>query len=340
MDPTATAPANFERSQQITQPLTASLLAPNQQPFDLPTYQAHSAATRHDLQIARKAANDAILVSILAHHRTDEARTIQRGSQTGAWLTMLPTFHAHTALTAREFRDATFLRYSLQPLSLPSCCDGCNEPFSIDHALTCKTGGLVILRHNELRDEYQCLAQWAYSNSAVWEEPLINPTFTPDPATNQVTALGDRGDLMIRGLFERGTDSILDFQIKHLDAPSYATKDPKSVLLQAERDKKSHYQAACEAQRRTFIPCIASVDGLLGKEFQEVNTRLATRLASKWREPYSQVKSFVNRRISLALIRSLSLCIRGSRIHRSKIALPSSLQDDAYCAFVSTTPRF
>ena len=108
---------------------------------------------------------------------------------------MLPTFHGHTAIIAREFRDATFLRYSLQPLSLPSCCDGCNKPFSIDHALTCKTGGLVILRHNELRDEYQCLAQWAYSNSAVWEEPLINPTFTQDPTSHQITALGDRGDL-------------------------------------------------------------------------------------------------------------------------------------------------
>jgi hypothetical protein len=72
-------------------------------------------------------------------------RTIMRGEETGAWLTILPTFVNGTELSSYEWRDAFLLRYSLSPLGLPLKCDGCGVDFSISHALKCKTGGIIIL---------------------------------------------------------------------------------------------------------------------------------------------------------------------------------------------------
>jgi len=66
------------------------------------------------------------------------------------WLTVLPVSQDHYNLTAQECRDALTLRYQKPFLSVPSSCDGCGAPFSLDHALICRKGGLIIQRHNEV----------------------------------------------------------------------------------------------------------------------------------------------------------------------------------------------
>ena len=74
---------------------------------------------------------------------------------------------------AQEWRDALFLRYGLEPLDLPTHCDGCQTKFSISHALDCKKGGLVTARHNELRDGVEDLSGKAFTPSHVRNDPLI-----------------------------------------------------------------------------------------------------------------------------------------------------------------------
>ena len=45
------------------------------------------------------------------------------------------------------------VRYMRDPTDLLSKCDGCGALLTImQHALDCKVGGLVIQRHNEIRD--------------------------------------------------------------------------------------------------------------------------------------------------------------------------------------------
>eukprot|EP00978_Attheya_sp_CCMP212_P047544 scaffold421838_cov79-Attheya_sp.AAC.1 len=59
------------------------------------------------------------------------------------------------------------------------CCVSDAHPtlFPIDvkeHAITCKKGGLILLRHNELSSEWQVHCAQALSPSAVSNEPLIH----------------------------------------------------------------------------------------------------------------------------------------------------------------------
>ena len=50
-----------------------------------------------------------------------------------------------------EFRDALCLRCGLHLKGMAQTCE-CGAANDIDHALICKLGGFVIMRHNAVRD--------------------------------------------------------------------------------------------------------------------------------------------------------------------------------------------
>ena len=80
------------------------------------------------------------------------AHRLRQATKTRAWLTVQPSTVNGTNMGAQEWRDALFLHYGLDPPDLPTYCDGCNVKFTICHALDCRRGGLVMARHNEIRD--------------------------------------------------------------------------------------------------------------------------------------------------------------------------------------------
>jgi hypothetical protein len=93
---------------------------------------------------------------------------------------------------------------------------------------------------------------------------------------------------LVRGLWARGTDCIIDVRITDVDAKSQRSKDPLKVLEAHEREKKKKYLEACLEQRRHFSPFVASTDGLLGKESRTLLKKLSALLAEKWEKPSSQ----------------------------------------------------
>ena len=77
--------------------------------------------------------------------------------------------------------------------------------------------------------------------------------------------------------------------------------------------KELKHKTACEATRRDFIPFIVSTDGCLGEGAKAFLKRLGRRLAEKWQRAYSQVMGFIHARISIAILRASSQCMRGPR---------------------------
>ena len=109
---------------------------------------------------------------------------------------VLPSTVNDTELGAKEWRDALFLQYGLEPPDLPSQCDGCDAKFSISHALDCKKGGLVTARHNKLCDGVADLASKAFTPAHVRDDPLLSSVRAmsrtkPTPAESKLTTPSD-----------------------------------------------------------------------------------------------------------------------------------------------------
>ena len=119
----------------------------------------------------------------------------------------------------------------------------------------------------------------------------------PNPAGSKLTTPSDvmtaasevteqKGDLIIRDLWQQGTDSVHDMRVVNTDALSYVRRSPEKCLQEAERGEKKIYLEACLQQRQHFSPFVASVNGLLGVEATATLKRIASHLATKWRQPY------------------------------------------------------
>ncbi len=242
-------------------------------------------------------------------------RRLLRAKETGTWLTTTPDRLNGTELSAEEFRDSLRLRLGLPLLDLPDRCDGCDQPFSVGHALTCKKGGLVLLRHNDVAAEWHHLCAQALTPSAVSDEPLIHSgRDSTGTSTNSAAILPElRGDVAVHGFWKRGATAIFDIRVTDTDAPTYRGLAPRKVLARHEKEKKDKYVEHCLARRRHFTPLVFSVDGLRGAEAEAATKRLASRLAAKWKRTYSDVCGFVRSRLALTLVRTTSLCLRGSR---------------------------
>ena len=70
------------------------------------------------------------------------------------------------------------------------------------------------------------------------------------------------------------------------------------------------YLEACLQQRRHFSRFVALVDGLLGVDATATLKRLASRLATKWKQSYSKTCGYVKSRIAITLVRSTHRIIR------------------------------
>jgi hypothetical protein len=115
-------------------------------------------------------------VTCLLHNLPQEKqRIVEHHHRTGACISVLPLTVNGTELSAREFRDATHLRYAQIPPNFPTTYEGCScHNFSIQHALSCNVGSLIISRHDEIKYKLNQLAGKAVKISAFCDEPLIN----------------------------------------------------------------------------------------------------------------------------------------------------------------------
>ena len=115
------------------------------------------------------------LTGLLTVNRSCAFRhSVDRSGTTGARTSVTPTDINGLSLSKEEFRDGIAMRYGLVITYLPENCDGCAAKFSKQHGLSCKKGGLLVVRHNEVRDKLAYMATLAWNTGSVRDEPLIN----------------------------------------------------------------------------------------------------------------------------------------------------------------------
>ena len=122
-----------------------------------------------------------------------------------------------------------------------------------------------------------------------------------------------RADVSAHGFWKQGTTTMFDIRIVNLDAGSYLRMTPEKALAKAEKEKKDFYLQACLKHRRTFTPMVYPAERIPGAEALAGQKRLAAVLSYKLKLEYSEMCGFVPARMSLAIVRSNSLLLRGPR---------------------------
>ena len=233
-----------------------------------------------------------------------------------AWLSALPLKEHDFWLTKREFWDSIRLRYDWPLTNTPANC-ACGAVFSVAHALSCKLGGFVTLRHNELRDlTAELLAEVCHD---VQIEPKLEP-LTGESFSNRTANTHDesRLDVSARGLWVPYQKAFMDIRVFNPLAKRYSSV--AQAFDNNEKEKKRAYsQRVREIENGTFSPLVFSINGGLSKECSVVYKRIAQMLTDKRvNSRYSDCITFIRTRISFALTRSALRCIRGSRKWRNQ----------------------
>ena len=127
---------------------------------------------------------------------------------------------------------------------------------------------------------------------------------------------------------------MFDIRIVNLDVGSYLRMTPEKALSKAEKENKYLYPQACLERRRTFTPMVYSADGIPGAEALAVQKRLAALLSYKLKWEFSEMGGFVRARMSLAIVRSNSLLLRGPRDKGARISQQPELTDGAVMALL------
>lgn len=320
LNPAQSAKEQFDTSRMITAELSDGLMANKE--LDVEDYLQRGKETRTFRRTLRNGTHKGLKNELLSGSDETTKRRLKRSCQTGSWLTITPNRMNGTLLSADEFRDSLRIRYGLVPLHLQQECDGCYQRFSVEHAMSCKKGGLITIRHDDVKGEWHQLCAQALTPSAVSDEPLIySGRAVLREAQNNSTAEAVppeyRGDVAAHGFWERGTTAVFDIRITDTEAPTYRRMDPAKVLKKHEQWKKDKYLEACLARRRQFTPLVFSVDGLRSKETDAASKRISTLLSKKWNRSESDVCGYVRSRLSLALVRATTMCLRSARDHTS-----------------------
>ena len=314
VNPVNVAHIHYKASLKITEPLKKMIIS------QATTYKKlYLHDIKADLQKHKNQYQQQLVVEIRESLSPTNQRTMDllhlKGSS--SWLSALPLKDQGFNRSKGEFRDALSLRYGWQLKNLPQYCI-CGTSFSADHAMICPHGGMIISRHNEIRD---LTADWMSEVCKETEtEPLLQPLsgeiILPRSANKQEDA---RVDIKTVGLWGRQQSAFFDVRVFHPNAPSYRDKSVAALFRKHELDKKREYGARIrEVENGSFTPLVFSTTGGASRETTVVFKRLAELLANKRNLPYSITLAWMRCHVSFALMKSTISCIRGSRVCRRR----------------------
>ena len=256
-------------------------------------------------------------VKLLVNEDLRRCLDLAREKGAGAWLTALPIQALGFVLNKQEFRDSLCIRYGWKIPNTPLFC-GCKQKNSVDHALTCMTGGYVSMRHDRVRDFEASLLKSVCKDVRTEPELLpvggsvLNSTNNAEKARLDVSAVG------IWSPMER---TFLDVRILHPNSPSYKGKTIEKLYEQHEKEKKRAYnQRIIQVEKATFTPLVFTTSGGMAPECTKYHKKVAQLVSAKTNEEYSKVMNHIRTRLRFTVLKSTLIAIRGVRGKQQKSA--------------------
>ena len=145
----------------------------------------------------------------------------------------------------------------------------------IQHAMSCKKGGFITIRHNDLRDLTANLL------TDIWRDVDIEPQLLP--VTGETFENGTantsneaRVDIKSRGFWVRGQQTFFDVRVFDPNANRYLNKALPQCYIQYEKEKKRQYNdRVLEIYPGSFTP--------LSSQFMEEWEENVARFLTDWR---------------------------------------------------------
>jgi ribonuclease HI len=240
------------------------------------------------------------------------------GLSSSNWLSSISTTPFGGVLPHRMFLDLIHMRYLIQPPGLSGKC-ACGGEKSLVHASHCAKGGLVMLRHNAVRN---LLASWGHQLGPTVMEPELTPvegrTFSRKTVNTADEARSDV--LLMEGIFGSSFRmAFIDVLVIAQEAPSHASHPIESVLRDGEVRKTRQYsERVREIEGGDFVPFVATDAGLLAPQAHHLLQLLADRIATKRGQPYADVLRCMRTQLSFCLARCSIQCLRAPR-HLSQL---------------------
>ena len=243
-------------------------------------------------------------------------QVIKQTKMVGAsnWLNAIPLAEHGFNLSKGEFRDALALRFNHNIKGLPSKCP-CGQRFDVTHAMNCKRGGFVVMRHNNIRDFEANLLKKVCNDVEI--EPPLQPLTNEHLQRGAINTNSARLDVRARGFWRRGQNAFIDVRVTNPSATTQAQTTIEKILEKHEKEKKRAYnERVMNVENGTFTPLVFTVLGGMGKENECYHKHLADKIATKSEDEYSIVVNYIRCKVAFIVLHSALLCLRGSRTIR------------------------
>jgi len=181
-------------------------------------------------------------------------------------------------LNKQDFQDSIRLRYEWEIDGSPRIC-ACGTKNSPYHALDCKLGGYVSMRHNSVRDTIAFFLREAKFRDVKVKPGMISvnashykrSTITQDDARLDVSAVG------VYSSFEH---SFLNIRVTHPNCASNEFKDLKHIYKSKKKSRKMHTKKGLYKQRKDHL-CLSYLPHL--EEWVHYAMNLSNNWWKNWR---------------------------------------------------------
>ncbi len=160
---------------------------------------------------------------------------------------------------------------------IPTACP-CGQRYNVEHALTCKKGGFVSLRHDNIR--YTCAVLLDKVCHDVEVEPHLTPIDNEQFHLRTANTSSEaRLDIKAKGFWRGGQTAFFDVRVTHVNSASNQILERKEVFKRHENEKKRSYLSrVLEIEHGSITPLVMGTNGGMGSECERFVKCLAAKL--------------------------------------------------------------
>ena len=137
-------------------------------------------------------------------------------------------------------------------------------------------------------------------------------------------------DISTRDFWCYGQKSLFDIRVFNPVASIYRNSPlSKFYTINENEEKRQYNERIFQVENGSFTPLVMTSNGGFGRECGQFNLKLAERIVEKRKQPYSIISSWIKRKIIFSLLRSIGLCLRGSRSIRENKNIVKPIENDA-----------